>query len=131
MRQSTIMIQLVGGLSGFTAATFDPVSACEFSIRLFLLFSDDDNLKLGYLEVHARGQSRSQSCRATARHRLVWEIRRCTFFHGTLAGLRGLQSSYHHDRHMDTYQCQLRLDLKAAHVRHILVEDNTVRRMIL
>jgi hypothetical protein len=53
------------------------------------------------------------------------------FFHGMLAGLRGLQSGYHDDRHMGTYLCQLRLDLKAVHLRHVLVEDNTVRRMIL
>ena len=36
-------------LSGFTAATIGPVSACEFSICLFRLLSDDDNLNLGYL----------------------------------------------------------------------------------
>jgi hypothetical protein len=56
---------------------------------------------------------------------------RCTFLHGSLAGLRRLQSGYHHDQHMGTYLCQLRLDLKAVHARHVLVEDNTVRHMIL
>jgi hypothetical protein len=57
------------------------------------------------------------------------EIRRCTSLHGTLAAPRGMQSGYHHDRHVGVRPRQPRLDLKAVHLRHVLVEDNTVRRM--
>src|SRR6516164_1809441 len=58
------------------------------------------------------------------------EIRCCTPLNSALAGVWGLQSGYHNDRHVRTHLCQVRLDLKAVHLRHVLVKENTFRRMV-